>query len=462
MTKKRVRTLIILAAVLLAVAAVFAVVKIVTREKPAEEEPAVKLISIGADEVDSLEYTFEGAKTTFERTQEGFVLKGEKDFPLDEAAVENMLFAICDAVSVRGFDEAQQLSQYGLDENALEVNLTVNGKKTTVLLGDHNAQTDTVYALVSGDNTVHMVASSVKEAFEYALSDIMSMDEVPKTGTVRKVSVKGTDADFTVEYIEDSEGMYFTGTSNYFMDGKALDNDAAGRYFTKVKQLAPSACYMWSPGEEAKSKCGFDEPVTVTVEGEMSAENEEGKTKTQVNFFIGDVFEDEEGAYYRYMMFDGSDMIYLTEEYILNAVLYPDKDALLPARVAEISMYDIVSAKITANGKKHDMVIDHAEQKTMLDGEQESYVFTQGFFVDLKELKWEKLLKEKPELTNNIRFSAQMRLKNGEEVSVTAFEYDENFCLVKVSHREELMLVSIRDVEFIEDSWEKMLENMSR
>ena len=45
---------------------------------------------------------------------------------------------------------------------------------------------------------------------------------------------------------------------------------------------------------------------------------------------------------------------------------------------------------------------------------------------------------------------------------ITAFEYDENFCLVKVSHREELMLVSIRDVEFIEDSWEKMLENMSR
>ncbi len=466
--KKRRKTLFILLAALVAVGGIFAAVTLLSRDTVQEEQAQATLLGINAEDVETLTYTYEGSTLSFERSSGQFVLSGEPDFPLDQDLVNGMVSAVCGAAASREIEPEGELSEYGLNNNGITVAVSTAKGSQTLVLGSKNDQTDALYVMLN--DRIYMTEASVKSAFEYTLSSLICMDEMPEMGEITLAHVKNGESEFSIEYIEKNEGLYFAdGYYYYYNDGAsltALEPSEAQSWLDGIQSIEPLECDMWSPNAAALSSRGFDRPATVElvckIQPDTSAEEgETAETEKKVSISFGSEFEGEDGTKYRYMMFDGSDMVYVTDAAAADAVLSPDKESMLPVYVADVDYYSLESAEVTIEGIGHTFTFGRDEDGkalAVLDGQDISSVYAESFFVDLAAVKWEQTAPDAGSAPGQPVLSAVLRTGKG-EVKVNFYEYSSSLCLASVSGRSEQFLVNIRDVNALKDSWAEMLKN---
>lgn len=461
--KKRKKTLLLLIIMLAVVAAGFAIVLSVNNNNEPEEADVqnAPLLGISEEDITALSYTYEGSSLSFERGENGFALSGEPDFPLDQSIVENMLSALCGATASREIDPEAELSEYGFDDSAISVEIDAADGSKTLSLGGKNGQTGMLYAMLDG--RVYATEASLRSAFERGLNELIRMDGLPDIESISKAEVKAADGGFSIEYIEESGEAFFSKSYNYYYSDSershsALETSEAESWISRIKSLSPVRCDMWNPNAAAVSARGLDEPVGVEIE----YENANGGGSISVYF--GSRFEDEDGRAYRYMMFGGSDMIYVVNADTADAIINPDVNSMLPAHVADISFRSLKAADINIGGGEFSMEFVKSEGATTvyLDGEEVSPVYAESFFVDLADTEWERIAPQDAKAASETPvMSFKLKTDKGETV-IELFEYDASFRLAHVSGRTEAMLVNIRGADALEKSWADMLKNMGK
>lgn len=165
MNKKRKTQLIILCAVFLIVVIAFAALKIYQKNVPegeAEDETVTyQILNADSNEVTEIGIITEEETTNLIRENDGWKCLEDESVELDDSLVESFLENICQLTSNTQIENAEDMSQYGLDEPTISVTIQWESNMYTIKLGDYNSMITSYYISINDENTVYTVDSSV-------------------------------------------------------------------------------------------------------------------------------------------------------------------------------------------------------------------------------------------------------------------------------------------------------------
>ncbi len=308
MKKRSIRLLIGAAVIFILLLAYFGLRAYNERTEVEEQEEAAgeTILEIDPDSVTEISFLLNGVETVFEQDTEGNWKKSDDEtFPVNDALLLYPLDYLVPLKSVRTLTEAEDPSEYGLDNPQNVITLKrEDGEETVLTIGDTNEVTGNDYLILNGDTqTVYTVASGLRESIYEDLYDYAISEEIPEiqASEITGISLSGSDRDGYDLYIEDALWM---------VDGKEADSDLANELSSALGGLDYEGYYDHNCTDPAEY--GLDNPAAVLTitweepeeeEAETGLEEEETQSETgtsytvyTISFDIGN--EDAEGNYY--------------------------------------------------------------------------------------------------------------------------------------------------------------------
>ena len=314
-TKQRVLLVLLAAAVLLG-AALWAVTRSHAKAEQvasAAAEGSISLSSFAAEDMEQIEYTYNGQTYTLQYSGGSWQLAQDPAYHLDESACNTMVTALSSLNAKRQLD-AQAGEDYGFDAPELTVTVTAAGQTTTLTLGSSNTVTGDRYVQKDGDTALYTVDASRTACF--------ACDKAGLFGSFSPAGFAASDVEQVAYTLASGEKVSLTAGSELAGDGDEADSASyetvwrfAGDADTDLNQdkvqsmLSALSSYVSgqiTPADGADpAACGFDAPLAVvqvtTADGT--------KTLTYASGTDGD-----------YLMVEGDDSIYAVDGSIVQAV----------------------------------------------------------------------------------------------------------------------------------------------
>jgi len=165
-----------------------------TAKASADAPPAILKLDQGS--IDKLEVKKkESQPVVLTKTGSGdWKITAPQPLRADQSAVSGILSEVSSLNSERLLDDkASNLARYGLDQPALELDLTEKGNQSQKLLIGNNTPTGSVYAALANDPRVFTIATYTKTSLDKGLNDLrdkrllpVSADHVSQIELVRK------------------------------------------------------------------------------------------------------------------------------------------------------------------------------------------------------------------------------------------------------------------------------------
>ena len=155
-TKQRVLLALLAAAVLLG-ALLWAVTRSnakVEQAASAAAEGSIPLSSFAAEDLEQIEYTYNGETYTLQYSGGSWLLAQDPAYHLDESTCNTMRTALM-ALNAKRSLTPQAGEDYGLDSPQLTVTVTAAGQSTTLTFGAENPVTGDLYAQKAGDDAIY-------------------------------------------------------------------------------------------------------------------------------------------------------------------------------------------------------------------------------------------------------------------------------------------------------------------
>ena len=166
-TKQRVLLALLAAAVLLG-AALWAVTRSNAKAEQAASvaaEGSIPLSSFAAEDLEQIEYTFNGQTYTLQYSGGSWQLAQDPAYHLDESACNTMRTALM-ALNAKRSLTPQAGEDYGLDSPQLTVTVTAAGQSTTLTFGAENPVTGDLYVQKAGDDAIYTVSGNKAACFQ--------------------------------------------------------------------------------------------------------------------------------------------------------------------------------------------------------------------------------------------------------------------------------------------------------
>jgi len=357
---KRAKKLLLLLAVLAVIVAGYVIASRLTSEETREESDvqSISLLSVAKDSVSRLEWEYEGQTVVLEKSKGRWKYSGDEKFPLDSGIVNTMLSAVSAVNASRSIDDAGSLSEYGLDKPeciiAVYSSELADGKK--LIIGSKNEVTGEYYVQTDGDSAVYLVDESLRSAFAYTLMDLVAKEDIPYMSRIDALTVRTQEGSERIVYLQSSEGITYTDVYTWFYEvesagGKGyspLSTDKVTRLHYKVRGLEWNSCADYSAEDEELEQYGLLEPrASVTVEYSVSSA-EKDKASSKFELLIGNEADDGEC----YAMIKGSDMVYLIDSDIADALLAADYASLRPDDVCLMDWDTVDSMDVEVDGSR--------------------------------------------------------------------------------------------------------------
>lgn len=138
-------------------------------EKKEEAENNIELYSIKESDIAELHFKNSTAELTFVKNKNKWGLKDDTKYSLDQSKVETLVSDVKKmSATSEVTSDCTDLSQYGLKEPALQVDITdKDGNKKTLTAGDESVAGEGRYAYIDNDTKkVYMVESAFTSDFE--------------------------------------------------------------------------------------------------------------------------------------------------------------------------------------------------------------------------------------------------------------------------------------------------------
>jgi len=312
-----------------------------------------------ADDVERFSVTRNGNTVTSERTGgDDWIITEPVEFAADSTEIYDVLDYVTEAEAVNFFDdEAENLSEYGLENPVITLVLTdTEGAASTLIIGDEDENGD-YYALWEGMPWIFTVSDKVKN--KLTLTEESLMEKILLDYTVADVT------DFTLETEHDSfvvsrteDGWEIEEPEELKGDKTAIDNllfDFKDLRFDEVVE---------KPTDNADGYGMNDPRISLSV---VYAEDEEGEDEASLIF--GE--EKDEGAYVRAIRDDADFVAFVTLD---------DPGALSP------TLFDLMDKSLLT------FEPDDVE-RVVIDWEGDSYE------IEKKKKKWEMIAPEEADVS---------------------------------------------------------------
>lgn len=156
-------------------------------EKEEEAENNIELYSIKAADITELHFKNSTAELTFVKKNDKWVLKDDTKYSLDQSKVETLVSDVKKmSATSEVTSDCTDLSQYGLKEPALQVDITdKDGNKKTLTAGGESVAGEGRYAYIDDDTKkVYMVESAFTSDFETTKKELKAeATAAPATAT---------------------------------------------------------------------------------------------------------------------------------------------------------------------------------------------------------------------------------------------------------------------------------------
>lgn len=332
--EKRTRTLCLLVgAVVLLLVAYFGIRGFnKNQEKKAEKEAkASEIYLTKMEDVTEIRYNIGNGEQVFvkESDSDNWEVEAQPDFPLAQTYPEQIASDFGTLKAERELKDADQLSDYGLEDPVYTVELS-DSKGNTHQISIGNVTGDTYYATVDDSQTVYTVSAAVTEDLQYSLEEMAQLDQVPSIGSgnlvEEAITKAGSQTTYSADNKDDSEAV-----ATVIGGLGALTLDTVENYTVQPEELASygldegnrtqvDAVYSTSTDSDA-GETDEAEPATSDFDSENSDtgnsdSDTSGKEKTYT-LYIGTQAED--GT--TYVMPKGSGIVYKVTATVCKNIL---------------------------------------------------------------------------------------------------------------------------------------------
>lgn len=180
--KKQKRQFIILCVVLVAFCGTFFGLKAFNKhqeEKEAqkEEDEKIKLTGMSADKVTEFSYQNNGEEITFVKEDDTWYYQADKSVSIKQTSITSMLSNVGTITAGQKLEAPEDISEYGFDEPQNVIRVKGADQELTITIGMYNSMTSQYYLMVSGDDSVYLVDSTIYTAFQKSVADVTEEPE---------------------------------------------------------------------------------------------------------------------------------------------------------------------------------------------------------------------------------------------------------------------------------------------
>ena len=259
------------------------------KESEEETEEKTTVFSASADDIQSLDFMIDKNETTFEKDNDQWIKKDEKEFPVNQTTLDDAASSVTFIESDRVLSDVEDLEEYGLDtpSNTLKIVTKDSGDDssedsaddsaktvtTTLYVGDENSSTSQYYVYKDDDKTtVYMVDASSIEPFTKDLYDYAQGEDFPaisNTDDINKIYVSGENS---YELVKNDDNSLWTiqGAGD---EKEKTDSATVSSLVSSFGSMAYNSFVNYKCDD--KSEYGLDDPYAViTVDYQEEVEND--------------------------------------------------------------------------------------------------------------------------------------------------------------------------------------------
>ena len=341
-----------------------------TGEDAGQEETAIAVASVAAEDVASLAVESGGETLALSRTDGEWMNAQDLDFPIDGDQVSALLENLADVTASRRIDEPEALSEYGLETPQKTVSVTLSdGSVQTFAFGDQNTLTSETYMLLNGDESaVYLVSTDLADAFSCDPYDVVAMEVLPTFENVLSLRASREDGyAFTLRRIEDAATLTSSEEALWFLEKsgltRAVDTAKAESLYEQVTGLSWLSCVEAHADDAQKAEYGLDRAATAVS---LVWYGEDGEEQT----FSLRIGADADGG--TYASLEGSDMVYLISTSTADALRYVTYASLRPDAVCPIDFDTVSQIEITLGESSMTLSVEKTlEEATAAEAEAE-------------------------------------------------------------------------------------------
>ena len=311
-TKQRVLLVLLAAAVLLG-----ALLWAVTRSNEKAEQAAsaaaegsIPLSSFAAEDLEQIEYTYNGETYTLQYSGGSWLLAQDPAYHLDESACNTMRTALM-ALNAKRSLTPQAGEDYGFAEPALTIEVTAAGETDTYTFGASNAMTGDLYVRKNNSDVIYTVSGTKAACFELTRAELFgAFNPAGLTASeIEAVSYTLADGE-TVTLKANSEPAAESGSNAYQTVWRLAGDTAADLDETKVDAILSALCtYVSAQATDADPAAyGFEAPL-------VTAEVTTADGTINLTYAMG-----TDGCY---LMVEGDSSVYTVDVSVASALLYP-------------------------------------------------------------------------------------------------------------------------------------------
>lgn len=314
MTKQS-KTLLALAAAVVVCAGGYAGLR-AWNQSQSETDDAVYVTQLS--DPTALSFTNQYGTFSFTKGEEGWTRDDDSDFPADQDALDDLADQAGTLAAVRTISDPEELTSYGLDAPTMEVSITGgDGTKAQLLIGSTLDSGD-YYAKVEGSDTVYTIDSTLPEALDIPVDDLIALAQFPSLSEDNIQSVTWTSGDNTLTLMQEqaendsadsssdtSADSSEEAASAWTVEGQTVseDNTTFISLMAQLSELAFSDCYDYHKQAQTRTDCGLDDPTGVLTVTYTDGDEEKTMTLT-----LGALAE---GGDSYYALLDDDPIIYL-------------------------------------------------------------------------------------------------------------------------------------------------------
>ena len=262
------------------------------KESEEETEEKTTVFSASADDIQSLDFMIDKNETTFEKDNDQWIKKDEKEFPVNQTTLDDAASSVASIESDRVLSDVEDLEEYGLDtpSNTLKIVTKDSGDDssedsaddsaktvtTTLYVGDENSSTSQYYVYKDDDKTtVYMVDASSIEPFTKDLYDYAQGEDFPaisNTDDINKIYVSGENS---YELVKNDDNSLWTiqGAGD---EKEKTDSATVSSLVSSFGSMAYNSFVNYKCDD--KSEYGLDDPyavITVDYQEEVESDSED-------------------------------------------------------------------------------------------------------------------------------------------------------------------------------------------
>lgn len=418
------------------------------------------ILEIPADSVTALSWDNEDGTFSF-TNEDGWLYDGDNAFPVDGEKMQNLLAQFESFTAAFVIEEAEDISQYGLDEPVCTIRLTADGEEYTIELGSFSKMDEQRYVSI-GDGNAYLVAHDPLDEYGAVLSDLILDDVIPDYDTAQELTFSGLE-NYTI--IRDEDGSSVCAQDVYFTDGKPLDSDNVSSYLKNLDSLSLTNYVSYNVTEEELSAFGLDDPELSITVGYSTQDADSGETVTG-SFTLHLGSDREEQAAYdeavengdstlptvtRYARVGDSRIVYQITSGSYTGLTAASYDDLRHQELFTASFDEVTAVEVELDGETSTFALEAPEE----DGEP---VWTfRGEEMDisairsaLEAVQATDFTDEKPSQKEEIRLTVTLDNESFPTVTLALYRYDGESCLAGLDGQIVALVSRSQVVELIE------------